>query len=60
MDDMLPVMIYICAKAQVENFPVYVRLIDDYVRIRDVFEVEERIITTLFVAVEDICKKLPD
>ena len=60
MDDMLPVMIYVCAKAQVENFPVYVRLIDDYVRIRDVFEVEERIITTLFVAVEDICKKLPD
>ena len=39
MDDMLPVMIYICAKAQVENFPVYVKIIDDYVRIRDVFEV---------------------
>lgn len=59
MDDILPVMIYIVAKAQVENFPVFVKIIDDYVRIRGVFELEERVTTTLYVATEDITKKLP-
>lgn len=37
MDDVLPVMIYVVAKAQVENFPVFVKIIDDYVRLRGVF-----------------------
>ena len=60
MDDILPVMIYVCARAQVDNFPVFVKIVDDYVRIRDIFELEERIVTTLYVAVEDICKKVPE
>ena len=38
MDDILPVMIYVVAKAEIADFPVYVKLIDDYVRIRGVFE----------------------
>lgn len=57
MDDILPVMIYVAARAQVVDFPVYVKIIDDYVKIRGVFELEERVITTLYVATEDICKK---
>lgn len=40
MDDILPVMIYVVAKAQVIDFPVYVKIIDDYVKIRGVFELE--------------------
>jgi hypothetical protein len=59
MDDILPVMIYVAAKAQVDCFPVYVQIVDDYIRIRDTFELEERVITTLHVAVEDIIKKSP-
>lgn len=59
MDDILPVMIFIVAKAEIENFPVYVKIIDDYIRIRGVFELEERVITTLYVATEDISKKVP-
>lgn len=59
MDDILPVMIFIVAKAEIENFPVYVKVIDDYIRIRGVFELEERVITTLYVATEDISKKVP-
>lgn len=38
MDDILPVMIYVVAHAQVTDFPVYVKIIDDYVRIKGVFE----------------------
>lgn len=57
MDDLLPVMIFVTAKASVHNFPAYVKLVDDYVRLKEVFELEERIITTLYVAVEDITKK---
>lgn len=59
MDDILPVMIYVVAKAEVDNFPVYVKLIDDYVRSKKTFELEERVITTLYVAIEDINKKIP-
>ncbi len=59
MDDILPVMIYVVAHAQVTDFPVYVKIIDDYVRIKGVFELEERVITTLYVATEDISKKVP-
>lgn len=57
MDDILPVMIYIVARAAVWNFPALVKIIDDYIRIKGVFELEERVITTLYVAVEDITKK---
>ena len=32
MDDILPVMIYVVAKAQVIDFPVYVKIIDDYIK----------------------------
>lgn len=59
MDDILPVMIYVVAKAQVIDFPVYVKIIDDYVKIKGIFELEERVVTTLYVATEDISKKLP-
>lgn len=59
MDDILPVMIYVVARAQVIDFPVYVRIIDDYIKIRGVFELEERVVTTLYVATEDISKKIP-
>ena len=38
MDDILPVMIYVVAKAQVIDFPVYVKIIDDYIKIRGIFE----------------------
>ena len=34
-------------------------MIEDYIKIRDVFELEERVVTTLYVASEDISKKLP-
>ncbi len=57
MDDLLPVMIYTTLRANVLNFPAYVKLVDDYVRFKDIFELEERVITTLFVAVEDISGK---
>lgn len=60
MDDVLPVMIFVVARAQVENFPVFVKIIDDYVRTRGVFELEERVVTTLYVATEDITNKLPN
>jgi hypothetical protein len=38
MDDILPVMIYVVARAQVIDFPVYVKIIDDYVKLRGIFE----------------------
>lgn len=57
MDDLLPVMIFVTARAQVQNFPLYVKIVDDYVKLKNIFELEERIITTLYVAVEDISKK---
>jgi hypothetical protein len=57
MDDLLPVMIFVTARASVNNFPAYVKIVDDYVKLKNVFELEERIITTLYVAVEDITKK---
>ena len=37
MDDILPVMIYVVARAQVIDFPVYVKIIDDYVKLRGIF-----------------------
>lgn len=37
MDDLLPVMIFVTAKAGVYNFPAFVKLIDDYVRLKGVF-----------------------
>lgn len=40
MDDILPVMIYVVARAQVIDFPVYVKIIDDYVKLRGIFELE--------------------
>jgi len=38
MDDLLPVMIFVTVRAKVANFPVLVKLIDDYVRMKGVFE----------------------
>jgi len=38
MDDLLPVMIFVTVRAGVINFPVIVKLIDDYVRSKGVFE----------------------
>lgn len=38
MDDILPVMIFVVAKAQIADFPVYVKIVDDYIRIRGTFE----------------------
>ena len=35
--DLLPVMIFVTAKAAIQNFPAYVKLIDDYVRLKGVF-----------------------
>ncbi len=57
MDDLLPVMIFITIRARVKDFPVYVKLIDDYVRLKGVFELEERVMTTLYVAIEDIIRR---
>jgi hypothetical protein len=37
MDDLLPVMIFVTAKANIFNFPAYVKMIDDYVRLKSVF-----------------------
>jgi hypothetical protein len=37
MDDMLPVMIYVVARAQVIDFPVYVKIIEEYVKIKGIF-----------------------
>jgi hypothetical protein len=56
MDDLLPVMIFVTVRAAVPNFPVIVKLIDDYVRSKNVFELEERVMTTLYVAIEDISR----
>jgi hypothetical protein len=56
MDDLLPVMIFVTVRAAVPNFPVIVKLVDDYVRSKNVFELEERIMTTLYVAIEDISR----
>lgn len=40
MDDLLPVMIFVTVKAAILNFPVIVKIIDDYVRSKSVFELE--------------------
>jgi hypothetical protein len=56
MDDLLPVMIFVTVRAAVPNFPVFVKLLDDYVRSKNVFELEERVMTTLYVAIEDISR----
>ena len=56
MDDLLPVMIFVTVRAAVPDFPVLVKLIDDYVRLKGVFELEERVMTTLYVAIEDISR----
>jgi hypothetical protein len=37
MDDILPVMIYVVTRAQVIDFPVYVKIIDEYVKIKGIF-----------------------
>jgi hypothetical protein len=57
MDDILPVMIFVTVRAGIVNFPAIVRMVDDYVRFKNVFELEERVITTLQVAIEDISRK---
>lgn len=57
MDDLLPVMIFVVLRACIVDFPLYVKLVDDYIQIKGVFELEERIITTFFVAVEDINRR---
>lgn len=51
MDDILPVMIYIVIRASIKDFPAYVKMVDDYVRTRGTFELEERVVTSLYVAV---------
>jgi len=56
MDELLPVMIFVTVRAGIRNFPVLVKIIDDYVRSKNVFELEERVITTLYVAIEDISR----
>jgi hypothetical protein len=38
MDDILPVFVYVVAKAQVVDFPVYVNIIDDYLKVKEEFE----------------------
>lgn len=57
MDDLLPVMIFVVVRAGVNNFPLFAKLVDDYVRFKNIFELEERIITTIQVAVQDISRK---
>lgn len=57
MDELLPVMIFVTVRAGIPNFPVIVKIIDDYVRSKGVFELEERVMTTLYVAIEDISRK---
>jgi hypothetical protein len=37
MDDLLPVMIFVTVRASIQNFPVWVKMIDDYVRSKSVF-----------------------
>lgn len=37
MDEVWPVLIFITARAAVHNFPVYIQLLNDYVRLKDVF-----------------------
>lgn len=37
MDDLLPVMIFVTGKAAIYNFPAYVKLVDDYIRIKGTF-----------------------
>jgi len=49
-------MIFVTVRAGIRNFPVLVKIIDDYVRSKNVFELEERVITTLYVAIEDISR----
>ena len=40
-------MIFVTVRAAILDFPAIVRMIDDYVRFKNVFELEERILTTL-------------
>jgi hypothetical protein len=44
-------MIFVTARAHLKDFPVYVKVVEDYVKLKNVFELEERVITTLYVAV---------
>ena len=37
MDDLLPVMIFVTAKANIFNFPALVKIIDDYIRLKGIF-----------------------
>lgn len=37
MDDLLPVMIFVTVRANVQDFPAYVKLIDDYIKLKQVF-----------------------
>ena len=37
MDDLLPVMIFVTVRAAINNFPIFVKMIDDYVRFKSVF-----------------------
>lgn len=56
MDEVLPVMIFITIRAAVPNFPVIVKLLDDYVRTNSAFEQEERTLATLYGAIQDISR----
>jgi hypothetical protein len=38
MDELLPVIIFVTVRAAVKNFPVWILIIGDYVRMRSVFE----------------------
>jgi len=54
MDELLPVIIFITIKAAIKDFPIYVMIIEDYIRNRSVFELEERNMTAFYAAIEDI------
>jgi hypothetical protein len=38
MDDLLPVMIFVTVRANIKDFPIFVKLIDNYIRLKDTFE----------------------
>jgi hypothetical protein len=38
MDELLPVIIFVTVRAAIRNFPIYVMMIGDYIRLRGVFE----------------------
>lgn len=53
-------IIFITIRAAVKNFPIWIMLIGDYVRMRSVFELEERIMTAFYAAIEDISQGWED